>query len=68
MIDLTLHNFRPDKFYKDFWVSTLGVVLTRPEAERLVTLDRMKERAREAKDKPMVRTLERLREMREGIA
>jgi len=37
-VNLSDHNFHPDKFYKDHWVSALGNVCTRLEAERIVKL------------------------------
>jgi hypothetical protein len=67
MMNLTLHNFRPDKFYPDFWVSPLGTVCTREEAERIVENKLITEQVRENRDKPFQRRKEMLKTGFEGL-
>lgn len=62
MINPTLHNFRPDPFYPDFWVSSLGNVCTRQEAERIIELERISQEVRDARNEPLV-TREQAKEM-----
>ena len=67
MIDLTQHNFRPDKFYTDHWVSQFGNVCTRAEAERIVEIEQLTQRARQLQDAPFVTREQRRENLKQGF-